>query len=183
MYSPSLLPVLRSGHVKAFAFIAEEGLVEAISRILPEHVSAVLGKYQRWLFLFDKINRQHRLDFSASVIEILRNVCVYIIEDWMTWSHYFSKESTKSIHISSRYQLMSTTLSLEKGNLRRVWRQLMSRTKGVWEDCVFCKTHLHTKHFEQGCFLRELICVICSTICVHTDTYTHTYLMQFYGGW
>ncbi|GAB0178183.1 trifunctional purine biosynthetic protein adenosine-3-like [Grus japonensis] len=43
MYSPSLLPVLRSGHVKAFAFIAEEGLLEGISRILPEHVSAVLG--------------------------------------------------------------------------------------------------------------------------------------------
>uniref|UniRef100_A0A663E897 Trifunctional purine biosynthetic protein adenosine-3 n=1 Tax=Aquila chrysaetos chrysaetos TaxID=223781 RepID=A0A663E897_AQUCH len=42
MYSPSLLPVLRSGHVKAFAFIAEEGLLEGISRILPEHVSAVL---------------------------------------------------------------------------------------------------------------------------------------------
>ncbi|NXL94829.1 PUR2 protein, partial [Alectura lathami] len=42
LYSPSLLPVLRSGHVKAFAFIAEEGLLEGISRILPEHVSAVL---------------------------------------------------------------------------------------------------------------------------------------------
>ncbi|XP_035752316.1 trifunctional purine biosynthetic protein adenosine-3-like [Egretta garzetta] len=42
MYSPSLLPVLRSGHVKAFAFVAEEGLLEGISRILPEHVSAVL---------------------------------------------------------------------------------------------------------------------------------------------
>ncbi|XP_053916554.1 trifunctional purine biosynthetic protein adenosine-3-like isoform X4 [Cuculus canorus] len=42
MYSPSLLPILRSGHVKAFAFIAEEGLVEGISRILPEHVGAVL---------------------------------------------------------------------------------------------------------------------------------------------
>ncbi|XP_037232285.1 trifunctional purine biosynthetic protein adenosine-3-like [Falco rusticolus] len=42
MYSPSLLPVLRSGHVKTFAFIAEEGLLEGISRILPEHVSAVL---------------------------------------------------------------------------------------------------------------------------------------------
>ncbi|XP_030325451.1 trifunctional purine biosynthetic protein adenosine-3-like [Calypte anna] len=42
VYSPSLLPVLRSGHVKAFAFIAEEGLLEGISRILPEHVSAVL---------------------------------------------------------------------------------------------------------------------------------------------
>lgn len=47
LYSPSLLPVLRSGHVKAFAFIAEEGLLEGISRVLPEHVSAVLGKYQR----------------------------------------------------------------------------------------------------------------------------------------
>ncbi|NXG18190.1 PUR2 protein, partial [Grallaria varia] len=41
MYSPALLPVLRSGHVKAFAPIAE-GLVGGISRILPEHVSAVL---------------------------------------------------------------------------------------------------------------------------------------------
>uniref|UniRef100_A0A8C4U5Z6 Trifunctional purine biosynthetic protein adenosine-3 n=1 Tax=Falco tinnunculus TaxID=100819 RepID=A0A8C4U5Z6_FALTI len=42
MYSPSLLPVLRSGHVKTFAFIAEEGLLEGISRILPEHPK--LGK-------------------------------------------------------------------------------------------------------------------------------------------
>ncbi|KFP81616.1 Trifunctional purine biosynthetic protein adenosine-3, partial [Acanthisitta chloris] len=42
MFSPSLLPVLRSGHVKAFAIIAEEGLLEGISRVLPEHVSAVL---------------------------------------------------------------------------------------------------------------------------------------------
>ncbi|NXP29597.1 PUR2 protein, partial [Scytalopus superciliaris] len=41
LYSPSLLPVLRSGHVKAFAPIAE-GLVGGISRVLPEHVSAVL---------------------------------------------------------------------------------------------------------------------------------------------
>uniref|UniRef100_A0A8C3BLN9 Trifunctional purine biosynthetic protein adenosine-3 n=1 Tax=Cairina moschata TaxID=8855 RepID=A0A8C3BLN9_CAIMO len=39
LYSPSLLPVLRSGHVKAFAFIAEEGLLEGISRVLPEHVN------------------------------------------------------------------------------------------------------------------------------------------------
>ncbi|KFO86881.1 Trifunctional purine biosynthetic protein adenosine-3, partial [Buceros rhinoceros silvestris] len=42
VYSPSLLPVLRSGHVKAFAYVAEKGLLEGISRILPEHVSAVL---------------------------------------------------------------------------------------------------------------------------------------------
>ncbi|NXA12012.1 PUR2 protein, partial [Sapayoa aenigma] len=42
MYSPSLLPVLRSGHVKAFAPTAEEGLLGGIARVLPEHVSAVL---------------------------------------------------------------------------------------------------------------------------------------------
>ncbi|NWY01585.1 PUR2 protein, partial [Nothoprocta ornata] len=42
MYSPSLLAVLRSGHVKAFALLAEEGLLEGIARALPEHVGALL---------------------------------------------------------------------------------------------------------------------------------------------
>ncbi|NXC10092.1 PUR2 protein, partial [Orthonyx spaldingii] len=41
MFSPALLPVLRSGHVKGFAPTAE-GLLGGISRVLPEHVSAVL---------------------------------------------------------------------------------------------------------------------------------------------
>ncbi|NXI18975.1 PUR2 protein, partial [Irena cyanogastra] len=41
MFSPALLPVLRSGHVKGFAPTAE-GLLGGISRLLPEHLSAVL---------------------------------------------------------------------------------------------------------------------------------------------
>ncbi|NWR02428.1 PUR2 protein, partial [Paradoxornis webbianus] len=41
MFSPALLPVLRSGHVKGFAPTAE-GLLGGVSRVLPEHVSAVL---------------------------------------------------------------------------------------------------------------------------------------------
>ncbi|NXI81653.1 PUR2 protein, partial [Rhipidura dahli] len=41
MFSPALLPVLRSGHVKGFAPTAE-GLLGGISRVLPEHLSAVL---------------------------------------------------------------------------------------------------------------------------------------------
>uniref|UniRef100_A0A8C0VE39 Trifunctional purine biosynthetic protein adenosine-3-like n=1 Tax=Cyanistes caeruleus TaxID=156563 RepID=A0A8C0VE39_CYACU len=41
MFSPALLPVLRSGHVKGCAPTAE-GLLEGISRLLPEHLSAVL---------------------------------------------------------------------------------------------------------------------------------------------
>ncbi|NWV34429.1 PUR2 protein, partial [Grantiella picta] len=41
MFSPALLPVLRSGHVKGFAPTAE-GLLGGISRLLPEHLSATL---------------------------------------------------------------------------------------------------------------------------------------------
>ncbi|XP_063249314.1 trifunctional purine biosynthetic protein adenosine-3-like isoform X2 [Prinia subflava] len=41
MFSPALLPVLRSGHVKGFAPTAE-GLLGGISRLLPEHLSAIL---------------------------------------------------------------------------------------------------------------------------------------------
>uniref|UniRef100_A0A8C3U0H2 ATP-grasp domain-containing protein n=1 Tax=Catharus ustulatus TaxID=91951 RepID=A0A8C3U0H2_CATUS len=40
-FSPALLPILRSGHVKGFAPTAE-GLLGGISRLLPEHLSAVL---------------------------------------------------------------------------------------------------------------------------------------------
>ncbi|NWV73984.1 PUR2 protein, partial [Dasyornis broadbenti] len=41
VFSPALLPVLRSGHVKGFAPTAE-GLLGGISRLLPEHLSAIL---------------------------------------------------------------------------------------------------------------------------------------------
>ncbi|NXO26452.1 PUR2 protein, partial [Cisticola juncidis] len=41
MFSPALLPVLRSGHIKGFAPTAQ-GLLGGISRLLPEHLGAVL---------------------------------------------------------------------------------------------------------------------------------------------
>ncbi|CAM2096945.1 unnamed protein product [Caretta caretta] len=45
IYSKALLPVLRSGHVKAFAPIAGGGLLESIPRILPESFSVFLDAY------------------------------------------------------------------------------------------------------------------------------------------
>ncbi|XP_067421683.1 trifunctional purine biosynthetic protein adenosine-3-like isoform X2 [Emydura macquarii macquarii] len=45
IYSKALLPVLRSGHVKAFAPITGRGLLESISRILAESFSVVLDAH------------------------------------------------------------------------------------------------------------------------------------------
>uniref|UniRef100_A0A8C3FDH8 Trifunctional purine biosynthetic protein adenosine-3 n=1 Tax=Chrysemys picta bellii TaxID=8478 RepID=A0A8C3FDH8_CHRPI len=45
IYSKALLPVLRSGHVKAFAPITGGGLLESIPRILPESFSVILDAY------------------------------------------------------------------------------------------------------------------------------------------
>ncbi|XP_053872435.1 trifunctional purine biosynthetic protein adenosine-3-like [Malaclemys terrapin pileata] len=45
IYSKALLPVLRSGHVKAFAPITGGGLMESIPRILPESFSVILDAY------------------------------------------------------------------------------------------------------------------------------------------
>ncbi|KAM5278320.1 trifunctional purine biosynthetic protein adenosine-3 [Hipposideros larvatus] len=47
IYSRSLLPVLRSGHVKAFAHITGGGLLENIPRVLPEKFGVVLDA-QTW---------------------------------------------------------------------------------------------------------------------------------------
>lgn len=44
IYSKVLLPVLRSGHVKACIHITEGGLLGNIPQTIPEEFSVILGK-------------------------------------------------------------------------------------------------------------------------------------------
>uniref|UniRef100_A0A2K5Q0T5 Trifunctional purine biosynthetic protein adenosine-3 n=1 Tax=Cebus imitator TaxID=2715852 RepID=A0A2K5Q0T5_CEBIM len=68
IYSHSLLPVLRSGHVKAFAHITGGGLLENIPRVLPEKFGVDLGSNLQAL-----IDRTQEPNSSAQIDVVISN--------------------------------------------------------------------------------------------------------------
>uniref|UniRef100_A0A8C6N9M4 Trifunctional purine biosynthetic protein adenosine-3 n=1 Tax=Melopsittacus undulatus TaxID=13146 RepID=A0A8C6N9M4_MELUD len=137
LYSPSLLPVLRSGHVKAFAFVAEEGLLEGISRILPEHVSAVLDAFS-WKIpeIFCWLYREGNLSVEemaqtfncgiAAVLVVQKDLAQHVLKDiqrheeaWLigkvvapcdTGSHIEVKNLLEALQLSSPQHLLNNTV-------------------------------------------------------------------------
>ncbi|XP_030327649.1 trifunctional purine biosynthetic protein adenosine-3-like [Strigops habroptila] len=137
MYSPSLLPVLRSGHVKAFAFIAEEGLLEGIARILPEHVSAVLDAFSWkipeifcWLYREGNLSEEEMAQtFNcgiAAVLVVQKDLAQHVLKDiqrheeaWLigkvvapcdTGSHIEVKNLLEALQLSSPQHLLNNAV-------------------------------------------------------------------------
>uniref|UniRef100_A0A8B9CH34 Trifunctional purine biosynthetic protein adenosine-3 n=1 Tax=Anser brachyrhynchus TaxID=132585 RepID=A0A8B9CH34_9AVES len=145
-YSPSLLPVLRSGHVKAFAFIAEEGLLEGISRVLPEHVSAVLDALSWkipeifcWLYKEGNLSEEEMAwTFNCgigAVLVVQKELAQHVLKDvqrheeaWLigevvapchTGSHIKVKNLLEALQLSSPQHLLNNAVVESQHQPRR----------------------------------------------------------------
>uniref|UniRef100_A0A8C3BIY6 ATP-grasp domain-containing protein n=1 Tax=Cairina moschata TaxID=8855 RepID=A0A8C3BIY6_CAIMO len=146
LYSPSLLPVLRSGHVKAFAFIAEEGLLEGISRVLPEHVSAVLDALSWkipeifcWLYKEGNLSEEEMAwTFNCgigAVLVVQKELAQHVLKDvqrheeaWLigevvapchTGSHIKVKNLLEALQLSSPQHLLNNAVVESQHQPRR----------------------------------------------------------------
>ncbi|NXO99821.1 PUR2 protein, partial [Certhia brachydactyla] len=91
MFSPALLPILRSGHVKGFA-PTSEGLLGGISRVLPEHVSAVLDALSwkipeifRWLYKEGNLSAEEMVQTFpcgiGAVLVVQKELAQHVLQD------------------------------------------------------------------------------------------------------
>ncbi|NWU19569.1 PUR2 protein, partial [Dyaphorophyia castanea] len=133
MFSPALLPVLRSGHVKGFAPTAE-GLLGGISRVLPEHVSAVLDALSWkipeifcWLYKEGNLSAEEMAQTFpcgiGAVLVVQKDLAQHVLQDiqrqqeaWLigkvvaprhTGSHIEVENLAEALQLSSPQQLLN----------------------------------------------------------------------------
>nr|XP_032606756.2 trifunctional purine biosynthetic protein adenosine-3-like [Taeniopygia guttata] len=132
MFSPALLPVLHSGHVKGFAPTAE-GLLGGISRLLPEHVSAVLDALSwkipeifGWLYKEGNLSAEEMAQTFpcgiGAVLVVQKELAQHVLQDiqrqqeaWLigkvvapchTGSHIEVENLAEALQLSSPQQLL-----------------------------------------------------------------------------
>ncbi|CAN8197087.1 unnamed protein product [Coccothraustes coccothraustes] len=136
MFSPALLPILRSGHVKGFAPTAE-GLLGGISRLLPEHVSAVLDALSwkipeifGWLYKEGNLSAEEMAQSLpcglGAVLVVQKELAQHVLQDiqrqqeaWLigrvvapchtAGSHIEVENLAEALQLSSPQQLLDTS--------------------------------------------------------------------------
>ncbi|RLV85316.1 hypothetical protein DV515_00016088 [Chloebia gouldiae] len=135
MFSPALLPVLRSGHVKGFAPTAE-GLLGGISRLLPEHVSAVLDALSwkipeifGWLYKEGNLSAEEMAQTFpcglGAILVVQKELAQHVLQDiqrqqeaWLigevvapchTGSHIEVENLAEALQLSSPQQLLDAS--------------------------------------------------------------------------
>uniref|UniRef100_A0A8C3TTB9 Trifunctional purine biosynthetic protein adenosine-3 n=1 Tax=Catharus ustulatus TaxID=91951 RepID=A0A8C3TTB9_CATUS len=131
-FSPALLPILRSGHVKGFAPTAE-GLLGGISRLLPEHLSAVLDALSWkipeifcWLYKEGNLSAEEMAQTFpcgiGAVLVVQKELAQHVLQDiqrqqeaWLigkvvapSGSHVEVENLAEALQLSSPQQLSSS---------------------------------------------------------------------------
>ncbi|RMB92403.1 hypothetical protein DUI87_31173 [Hirundo rustica rustica] len=146
MFSPALLPVLRSGHVKGFAPTAE-GLLGGISRLLPEHVSAVLDALSWkipeifcWLYKEGNLSAEEMAQTFpcgiGAVLVVQKELAQHVLQDiqrqqeaWLigkvvapchTGSHIEVENLAEALQLSSPQQLLNDSTAQSQPKKRKV---------------------------------------------------------------
>ncbi|NXW72223.1 PUR2 protein, partial [Hirundo rustica] len=147
MFSPALLPVLRSGHVKGFAPTAE-GLLGGISRLLPEHVSAVLDALSWkipeifcWLYKEGNLSAEEMAQTFpcgiGAVLVVQKELAQHVLQDiqrqqeaWLigkvvapchtAGSHIEVENLAEALQLSSPQQLLNDSTAQSQPKKRKV---------------------------------------------------------------
>lgn len=78
IYRRSLLPILRSGAVKACAHITGGGLLENIPRVLPQELAVDIGEMKDYFHLGDLPTVLLKFAFLPRCVSVEHPTCVFL---------------------------------------------------------------------------------------------------------